>query len=306
MHRARIRLLGITLCSLAMGCSYLAEQHRSAGGARYTLRVAGAHLPRELVRSWAQRCPAAHFEVTKGEPLVTASHALDALREGRIDLACTSWRIAGYELEKFDRQQVARPLGWRVAARAFALYVHPGNPIRSLTANQVRQIYRRETTEWSTLGWAEGGPIDLYGPPRRSAGGELLTGIARLFMAETPWESLDQPQAVLAAVAADPDALGFAPLGTDGATRALALASYDNDPPVEATDESVMANRYLLGKLVYVWSTNPPPEPVQVLMSWLFSEAGAAEIRRSGYTPIASDVGAVDLTHRAQTEHGEP
>ena len=306
MHRMRVGLLGIVLCSSATGCSYLAEQHRSVGGTRYTLRIAGAHLPRELVRAWAQRCPAAHFEVTKGKPLVTAPRAFDALREGRIELACTSWRIARYELEKFDRQQVARPLGWRVAAHAFALYVHPRNPIRSLTASQVRQIYRREVTQWSSLGWGEGGSINLYGPPRRSAGGELLTGIANLFLAESAWKSFDQPQAVVAAVANDPDGLGFAPLGTDGGVRSLALASYEYDPPVEATYESVMANKYLLGKLVYVWSSNPPPEAVEVLMDWLFSEAGAAQIRRSGYIPIGPDVGEVNLIHRAQTEHVEP
>ncbi|HUW81698.1 MAG TPA: substrate-binding domain-containing protein [Phycisphaerae bacterium] len=306
MHRAHTGYLGIVVCLLATGCSYLAERQRSVGGARYTLRVAGGHLPRELIRSWAQRCPAAHFEVTKGDPLVSAPRAFDALREGRIDLACTSWRIARYELERFDRQQVARPLGWRVAVRAFALYVHPSNPIRSLTANQVKQIYRREATQWSSLGWADGGSINLYGPPRRSAGGELLMGIAKSFIGRPPWESFDQPQAVLAAVADDPDGLGFAPLGLDGAVRTLALASYKDDPPVEATDESVMANKYLLGKLVYVWSANPPAEPVKVFMDWLFSEAGAAEIRRSGYTPIAPDVGGVDLTHRAQTEHMEP
>ena len=306
MHRARVGLLGILLCSLATGCSYLAEQHRAVGGTRYTLRVAGAHLPRELIRSWAERCPAAHFEVTKGKPLVTASRAFDALREGRIDLACTSWRIAGYELEKFDRQQVARPVGWRVAARAFALYVHPGNPIHSLTADQIRQIYRREATQWSSLGWADGGSINLYGPPRRSAGGELLMGIAKSFIGKPPWKSFDQSQSVVAAVANDPDGLGFAPLGLDGAVRTLALASYKDDLPVEATDESVMANKYLLGKLVYVWSANAPTEPVEVFMDWLFSEAGAAEIRRSGYTPIGPEVGRVDLTDRAQTEHKEP
>ncbi len=306
MHRACTGLLGIVLCSLITGCSQLAEQHRSVGGARYTLRMGGAHLPRELVRAWAQRCPAAHFEVTKGKPLVTAPRAFDALRERRIDLACTSWHIARYELEKFDRQQVARPLGWRVAARAFALYVHPSNPVRSLTAGQVRQIYRREATQWSSLGWREGGSINLYGPPRRSAGGELLMGIAKLFLAESPWKSFDQPQAVVAAVANDPDGLGFAPLGVEGAVRSLALASYEGDPPVEATDESVMANKYLLGKLVYVWSANPPPEPVKVYVDWLFSDAGAAEIRRSGYTPIAPAVGEVDLIHRTQTEHMEP
>jgi phosphate transport system substrate-binding protein len=284
----------------------MAEQHRSVGGARYKLRVAGAHLPRELIRSWAQRCPAAHFQVTKGEPPVTAPRAFDALREGKIDLACTSWQIARYELEKFDRQQVARPLGWRVAARAFALYVHPDNPIRSLTAGQVKQIYRREATQWGSVGWAEGGAINLYGPPRRSAGGELLMGIANLFLAENPWQSFQEPQAVLAAVAEDPDGLGFAPLGADRSVRSLALASYENDPPVEATTESVMANKYLLGKLVYVWSADPPPEPVKVFADWLFSEAGAAEIRRSGYTPIGPDVRRVDLIHQAQTEHMEP
>ena len=306
MHRARAGLLGIMLCSLATGCSYLAEQHRSVSGARYTLRVAGAHLPRELIRSWAQRCPAAYFEVTKGNPAVTAPRAFDALREGRIELACTSWQIARYELEKFDRQQVARPIGWRVAARAFALYVHASNPIRSLTANQVRQVCRREATQWSSLGWADGGSINLYGPPRRSAGGELLMGIANLFLAESPWKSFDQPQAVLAAVADDSDGLGFAPLGANAAVRSLALASYEDEPPVEATDGSVMANKYLLSKLVYVWSANPPPEPVKVFMDWLFSEAGAAEIRQSGYTPIRLNAGGVVLIGRAQTEHMEP
>jgi phosphate transport system substrate-binding protein len=49
-----------------------------------------------------------------------------------------------------------------VAREGFAIVVNPHNPITSLTHDQIKAILTGQTTTWSTVGWAAGGPIQVY------------------------------------------------------------------------------------------------------------------------------------------------
>lgn len=49
-----------------------------------------------------------------------------------------------------------------VAREGFAIVVNPHNPIRSLTHAQIKAILTGQTVTWGAVGWAAGGPIQVY------------------------------------------------------------------------------------------------------------------------------------------------
>jgi phosphate transport system substrate-binding protein len=49
-----------------------------------------------------------------------------------------------------------------MAREGYAIVVNPHNPITSLTHEQIKGILTGQTTTWSSVGWAAGGPIQVY------------------------------------------------------------------------------------------------------------------------------------------------
>jgi phosphate transport system substrate-binding protein len=49
-----------------------------------------------------------------------------------------------------------------IAREGYAIVVNRHNPITSLTHAQITAILTGQTTEWSAVGWAAGGPIQVY------------------------------------------------------------------------------------------------------------------------------------------------
>lgn len=86
--------------------------------------------------------------------------AVETMQLGRADFA-----IIGGNVSARDNQAGLR--GTRVGVELFALAVAPGSPLRSLTHQQVRQVFTGQVQRWSQLG-LEGGAIVAVVPSDRA------------------------------------------------------------------------------------------------------------------------------------------
>ncbi|MCB9879473.1 MAG: substrate-binding domain-containing protein [Planctomycetes bacterium] len=80
---------------------------------------------------------------------VTDRDAIELLMLGKVDLALVGGKLSPRDLDAGLR---ATTLG----VELFALVVAPGNPVRSLTADQVRQVFTGRLRDWSELGLPPG------------------------------------------------------------------------------------------------------------------------------------------------------
>ncbi len=90
----------------------------------------------------------------------TDRDAVELMMLGRADFGVIGGRLSARDLQAGLRQQ---PLG----VELFALSVAPDSPVRSLTHQQVRQIFTGQVTSWSQLGIA-GGSIVAVVPSERA------------------------------------------------------------------------------------------------------------------------------------------
>lgn len=116
-----------------------------------------------------------------------------------------------------------------LAATAVAMMVHPSNPVVTLSAAQVRQIFTGQVTDWAEVG-GPAGPILVLSREAGSATRQWFDAVVLGGLPPTPL-ALVAPagHSMVATVAETPNAIGYALL-TD-VTPAVKLLSIDGVPP---------------------------------------------------------------------------
>ena len=202
-------VLAIGLLAAGTAGCHVPERH---GGGKVAL--GGAQIPVELVQSWLYAARSYGFAATQVPPVYLSQHGVENLARGECDLACTDRLITPRELEQFGDREV---VGYRIAFYGYALYVHPDNPLDAVFAGHLKMIFRQRITDWHQLAGEQipdwQGPIQLYGPPKGTRAGQTLAPLASIWFADATWTELESDAEIVAAVAADPYALGFASIG---------------------------------------------------------------------------------------------
>ena len=151
-----------------------------------------------------------HVQVQISE--LGAEAALQAVSARQVDLA-----LLDRDLERAETlsPEDGRPWlqAWPVGVGALAVVVHPSNPVRNLTAAQLRQAFAGRERRWTRLGGAdaaiqlvcrEPGAASRLVFERRILQGDLLVGTALV---------MPNDQAVADHVARHPAAVGYLGLG---------------------------------------------------------------------------------------------
>lgn len=260
------------------------------GSPAVQVSLAGAQIPVELVESWLRSARAPTFGTTQVPPVYLSQHGFESLRNRECDLACTDRTITSRERAAFGEQQVT---GRRVAFYGYALYVHPSNPLDAVYSRHIRLIFQRQLRDWSELAGKDipqlQGPINLYGPPKSTRAGMVLSPLANIWFAEPTWTVLETDEQVIAKVAEDPLALGFASIGYDQGVRHLGLRLERQAQPSFPSLEEIESERYGLAKVIYVYYAEPPSAAVQAVLDFLASDAGRAAIQSTELWTIAPE-----------------
>lgn len=199
--------------------------------------------------------PAPHFILGNNEAL------LADLMAGRVDAMMTHHIPMGSP-------------GWfnPVALDGLVIVVHPDNPVQNLSLGEVQALFNGRITNWSALG----GPDQAINLISREAGAGTRAILQQRVMAEQriSINALIQPDdaALLAAVAADSNAIGYSMMGT-AVTANVNLLTIDN---ILATPTMTADQTYPLTVPLYFLSPLEPQGELRQFLAWLQSDAGQA------------------------------
>jgi phosphate transport system substrate-binding protein len=214
-------------------------------------------LPRLAVtpalEAWISSCLIAyqedHSPLEFTVEVLSYEAALEAVVDGDVELV-----VAGLEPPS---DWFATPLG----VEGITVVVHPGNPVRNYTLSDLAAVFSGRLRSWDELGWSEAFVQPVIPPASDEVrrrfedlvmGGETPTGNALL---------APSPEAMVAAVAADPNAIGFVTLSQS--------AEDVRNVRVEGIllgETSLAEGRYPLWLEVIAMA---PQEPVGPLRDWL-------------------------------------
>lgn len=266
------------------------------------VRCAGGDTMAPLVKRWARQFHELHpGAVIEIDP--RARLAADGFREllaGRVDLVDFVREPFPREIDSFEREFGYAPSLINVAngsyetrggTHAIAIYVNSSNPVRHLALGQLEAIFSAATPRrpgmpvrtWGGVGlkgsWARR-PIHAYGmSPLRSSGNppgivnfiEIRVLRGNSFRSDLRMER-DRPgksalQAIVRAVASDPDGIGYSGFGYAlPGVKTVALATDAGGPYVQGGPEQVADRSYPLSRQIYFGLNRRPGHPLPPLV----------------------------------------
>ena len=202
-----------------------------------------------------------------------------ALRPSRRQLAEAAKRGVTYDITPVGRE-------------AFVFFVHHRNPVDTLTAEQIRQIYSGKLTRWSETGAV--GNSSVIKPFQRNEGSGSQTMLQRI-MGDTPImpplkeDRIGGMGGIINDVASyrnREEALGFSfrffasEMFKNGEIKLLAI---DGVPP---TRENIRNSTYPFIAEICVVTVGERSENTRKVVEFLLSPAGQELIDKVGYVPI--------------------
>jgi len=271
-----IRRLGVGVAMAAvLACG------SSPPRAERELRIVGSDtmriLNRRLAETFMRQHPGVSIIVEGGG----TSIGVEALIAGEAPICAASRPLSPVEVQRiFDHFGT---LGVRllVARDALSVWVHPDNPIRDLSLDQLGGIFGGSLTSWSEVGGAERDITVVVRPPAsgtfRFFRDRVLDGGAYSGRAVTAAATLD----VVRRVAEDPTAIGYggAAYGSDE-VRVCAIDGAEPDSAIEG------GGRYPLMRHLAFYTAAPPEGLARRFIDWCQSPAGQEVVAQVGYLPL--------------------
>lgn len=219
---------------------------------------------------------------------------IKALINGTIEIAHSSRAIKDTEAEQIEKAQGKAPVEHIVGYDGIAVFVHPDNPVKSLTMAQLREI------------WAEGGTIDNWnqvgGPDREitragrnNASGtyvffqEAVCGPGREFKQGT--SSLPGSTAVVEFCQGTESGIGYSGMGYKTDKVGWLAVSKDGSTPVEPSLETVSSGEYPIARPLYIYTVGEPEGVVKDYLDWIKGPEGQAIVAAEGFVPLPENAG---------------
>ncbi len=212
------------------------------------------------------------------EPGVTVNYSgtgsgagVEAALSGTCDIGLSSRRLRPEE-----KRQGA--VAYVVALDAVAVVVHPDNPVRDLTLEQLAAVFTGEVASWRELGGPEA-PVAVYGREAgsgtRGAFEEALGVVDRCAYTNIYGSTGD----VVGNVSANPNAIGYASLSA--VREGVAAVAVDGAACGEST---VRDGSYPLQRpfLMVTSASRPLSEAARAFLAFAQSGEAAAYIARAG------------------------
>jgi phosphate transport system substrate-binding protein len=268
------------------------------------VRVRGADsIAVSLMPAWSQA-------LLKNEPHVKveseglgSTTGLAALLDGSADVAASS------RLVRTDELALAERLGMQlrevfVGYDAIAIVVHPDNPISSVDMDSLAGIYTQRITNWSALGGADS-PIRAFGRPGYSGTHRIIKDrvLSRLGP-DTSFgphvENLEKTADVLAAVAANPNSIGYVSMGLlKPDVRAIGLASQTGGQPSVPSVATVSDGSYALSHPLVLYLRPDSGAPAHKLVDFAISGEGQAIVEQLGFVSLPPSLPLVELEDKS-------
>jgi phosphate transport system substrate-binding protein len=256
-----------------------------------TLTVKGSDTMVILAQKWAEvymrKVPHVRIQVTGGG----TGTGFAALQNQTTDLCNASRQIRAAEIAECIKAFGRRPTEYQVALDGLSLYVHPSNPVKELTVEQVRLIFTGKIKNWKRVGGPDA-PITLYSRENNSGTYEFFKEHMlddKDFAASA--QTMPGTAAVLEAVANDKNSIGYGGAAYGKGAKHLAIKKDETSAAIEPTEETVVQGRYPIWRHLFVY-VNPALDQGEIAayLQWIRSDEGQSVVKEVGYFPIPRQV----------------
>ena len=256
-----------------------------AGASVNAQRIKGSDTVLPIAQQTAERFmqenPDARVTVTGGGSGV----GISALLDKTTDIAMASRAI------KFSEKMKAKSTGEDlveaiVAYDALAVVVHPSNPVKQLTREQLEGIFRGKITNWKEVG-GEDRKIVVYSRETSSGTYEFFKeSVLRNKNYMSSSLSMPATGAIIQSVSQTKGAIGYVGLAYVSSRIKTLAVSYDGTHFAQPSLENAVSKAYPIVRPLYYYYNAKDADKVAPLMQFILSDEGQAIVRQGGYIPV--------------------
>ena len=265
------------------------------GSDRAVIQNKGSDTLVNVAQTWAETYGAVNPSVAVAVTGGGSGTGVSAMINGTVDIANASRAMRESEFEEAWARGID-PIEHTVAFDALAVFLHPNNPIDTMSTVQLSQIYAEggayET--WSQLGVSVPGcsSDEIVRVSRQNNSGTYAYfQEAVLASAEFKLGSRDMngSSEVVDLVANTPCAIGYS--GLAYATEEVempCISLTDRGGCVLPSVESAIDGTYPIARPLLMYTAGEPSGIIKEYMDWIFGEEAQCIILDRGYAPVGS------------------
>jgi phosphate transport system substrate-binding protein len=261
-------------------------------GQAKAIQIKGSDTMVNLGQAWAEafnkKHPRVNIAVTGGG----SGTGITALINGTCDICESSRSIEAQEAERAKTKGIV-PTEFVVARDGIAVIVHPKNPVKNLTLDQLRQIFLGEIDNWKTVGGLKK-PVVLLSREFNSGTHiffkehVLRRGNAKGREEFSPAALLlPSSQAIADEVANNENAVGYYGMGyLSSRQKVVAVAKDGQSPFLEPTPENVKSGAYPISRPLYLYTKGQPVGMLKEFIDFVFSPEGQEIVKKTDFVSI--------------------
>jgi phosphate transport system substrate-binding protein len=266
------------------------------GSSRTLIQNKGSDTLVSVAQAWAEAYKEVDANVAVAVTGGGSGTGISSMINGTVDIANASRKMKDSEIEA-ARGNGVEPIEHVVGFDALAVYLHPDNPIDTMSLSQLAEIYGEggEIDTWSQLGVTVPGcdSDEIVRVSRQNNSGTYVYFQEAVLGAERDYKlgSLDMhgSKDVVDLVENTPCAIGYSGLAyaTDHVKMAGVMTS-DEAPAVSPSVETAIDGTYPIARPLMMYTAGQPTGAVGAYLEWILSEAGQCIIFDKGYAPVTS------------------
>jgi phosphate transport system substrate-binding protein len=262
----------------------------SKDGAKATvsIKVSGSNTMAQVGTAWAEAFSGAKVSVAGGGSGIGISE----LTEGRIDICTSSRPMKPEEKAKIKEKQGKEPVEFVVGYDALAVFINPGNPLKEISMDQLKDIYWAggSTTTWEQVGpGGLTGPITVLGRENTSGTYEFIhdavVGKNEKFRGNISSQS--SSQSIIDNIATVKSAIGYDGMAFKTAkVNWLAVSKKTGEPAVMPAADDARSGKYPLARKLYLYTIGEPTGAIKDFIDFALSAAGQKLLADTGYVSL--------------------
>jgi phosphate transport system substrate-binding protein len=276
---------------LAAGLALIAPPAASPQKSK-SIQIKGSDTMVNLGQAWAEafskRSPGVNIAVTGGG----SGTGITALINGTCDIAESSRAMEDKEIKQAEAKGV-KPNQEQVAIDGIAIVVHPKNPIKNLTMDQLREIFLGNIANWKILGGANKPIVILSREVNSGTHIFLKEHVLRRGVAKGPEEfspsalMMSSSQAIADEVAGNENAVGYYGMGYIGPKqKVIAVAKDAKSPFIEPTIDNVKSNTYPISRPLFLYTNGKPQGVIKDFIDFVYSKEGQEIVKKIDFVPV--------------------
>jgi phosphate transport system substrate-binding protein len=260
--------------------------------ARTVIQNKGSDTLVNVAQAWAEEYQNVASDVAIAVSGGGSGTGIAAMINGTVDIANASRQMKDKEI-KMAQDHGQNPVEHIVGYDALAVYLHPDNPLSTLSLSQLGEIYGRKgkAKSWSDLGvtvpGCKGNEIVVVSRQNNSG---TYAYFRKAVLGKDKYRSgtLDMhgSKDVVDLVEKTPCAIGYSGLAYATDHVKLACISKNGDACVSPSIETAVDRSYPIARPLFMYTNGEPEGEIKKYLDWVMSDAGQCIIHNKGYAPM--------------------